>query len=120
VFGIALLGVLLFPGVTRAADTLTLGVFGAAAADIGTTQWAFATVPGAHDANPLVRGPSSAMLVKAGTTAGVLLLDRELQKRGHRRAGKVIKIAAIVVWGGCAAWNARQVRRSGSAPTAVR
>jgi hypothetical protein len=88
-------------------------VLGASAADLGTTQWAFATVPGARDANPLVRGPASAVVVKVATTAGVLLLDRELRKRGHRRAGKVLKIAAIVVWGGCAAWNARQVARHG-------
>jgi hypothetical protein len=110
---VLLLAALLFPGAgpAQAADALTLGVLGASTADLATTQWAFATVPGAHDANPLVRGPASAMLVKAATTAGVLLLDRELQKRGHRRAGKVLKIAAIVVWGSCAAWNVRQARR---------
>jgi hypothetical protein len=111
------LGALLFPGAmpAGAADGLTLGVLGVGAADLATTQWAFATVPGAHDANPLVRGPASAVVVKAGTTAGVLLLDRELRRRGHRRAGRVLKVAAIVVWGGCAAWNARQVARHGGA-----
>jgi hypothetical protein len=114
---LVLLGALLFLGAAPAgaADGLTLGVLGAAAADLGTTQWAFARVPGAHDANPAVRGPASAVLVKAGTTAGVLLLDRHLQRTGHRRAGKVLKIAAIVAWGSCAAWNARQIARHGGA-----
>lgn len=95
----------------RSADALTVGVLGAAAADLVTTRWAFATVPGARDVNPMIQGPASALAVKAGMTAGVLLLDREFQKRGHRRASKVLKIAAIVTWGSCAVWNARQVRQ---------
>ena len=99
----------------RDLDLLTLGVIGAGAADLATTEWAFATVPGADDANPMVRGPASAVLVKASMTAGVLLLDREFKRRGHLRAGKVLKVAAIVAWGGCAAWNARQVARHGGA-----
>jgi hypothetical protein len=99
-------------GPARDLNLLTLGVLGAGAADLATTEWALATVPGARDANPLVRGPASAVVVKLGMTAGVLLLDRELKRRGHPRAGKVLKIAAIVVWGSCAAWNARQVARA--------
>ena len=112
---LVLLGALLFPcaAPAGAADGLTFGVLGAAAADLGTTQWALATVPGAHDANPLVRGSGSAVAVKAGMTAGVLLLDRHLQRTGHRRAGKVLKIAVIVAWGSCAAWNVRQARTHG-------
>jgi hypothetical protein len=102
-------------GAARDLDLLTLGVVGAGAADLATTEWALATVPGARDANPLVRGPASAVVVKLGMTAGVLLLDREFRRRGHPRAGKVLKIATIVVWGGCAAWNARQVARHGGA-----
>jgi len=92
-------------------------VLGAAAADLATTELGLATIPGARvrDANPLVRGPVSAVVVKAGMTAGVLLLDREMRRRGHPRAGKVLKIAAIVTWGGCAAWNARQIARHGGA-----
>ena len=102
-------------GAARELDLLTLGVLGAGAADLATTEWAFATVPGAHDANPMVRGPASAVVVKLGMTAGALLIDREFRRRGHPRAGKVVKIAAIVVWGSCAAWNARQLARHGGA-----
>jgi len=110
--GLALL--LLAPGPrAQAADALTIGVLGASVADLATTQWAFAAVPGARDVNPLVRGPVSAVVVKAGMTAGVLLLDREFKRRGHPRAGKVLKIAPIVVWGGCAAWNVHQTHRFG-------
>lgn len=93
------------------ADVLRNAVIGAAAADLATTHWGLATVPGARDANPLIRGHASAVMVKAGATAGVLLLDRELRKRGHRRAGKVLKVAAVITWGSLAAWNVRQARR---------
>jgi len=99
-------------GAARELDLLTLGVLGAGAADLATTEWALATVPGARDVNPLVRGPASAVVVKLGMTAGVLLLDREFKRRGHPRAGRVLKVATIVVWGSCAAWNARQVARA--------
>ncbi len=97
-----------------AADPLTLGVLAASAADLVTTQWGFAAgAPGVHDINPLINGPTSATLVKVGATAGVLLLDREFRRRGHKRASKVLKIGAIVVWGSAAAWNFRQARRQG-------
>jgi hypothetical protein len=91
---------------------LTLGVIGAAAADLATVEWGFATVPGAQDMNPLVRGPASAVLVKVGTTAGVLLLDREFRRNGWPRAAKVLKIAAIVAWGWGTTQNVRQIARA--------
>lgn len=94
-------------------DVLTKGVLAAAAADLATTQWAFASIPGARDANPLIQGPGSAAAVKIGMAAGVLLLDRELQRRGNRKAAKVLKVATIVAWGSCAAWNLHQLRRGG-------
>lgn len=97
---------LLAPGLAAAADRLTIGVLAASAADLATTQWGMA--PGVHDVNPIINGPTSATLVKVGATAGVLLLDRELKRRGHKRASKVLKITTIVVWGSAAAWNTRQ------------
>ena len=97
----------------QAADALTVGVLGAAVADLATTNWAFAAGPGVRDVHPLVNGPTSAVLVKASATAGLFLIDRELKRRSHRRASKVLKISAIVVWGGCAAWNVRQIQQQG-------
>ena len=94
-----------------AADRLDLGLYAAAAADLGTTTFAFKTIPGVRDANPAIHGPTSALAVKAAATGGVLLLDRHLRRTGHPRAAKVLKIAAIVTWGTCAAWNMRQIQK---------
>ena len=93
----------------QAADRLDLGLYAAAAADLATTTLAFKTIPGARDANPAIHGPTSALAVKAASTAAILLMDRHLKRTGHPRAAKVLKIAAIVVWGTCAAHNARQI-----------
>lgn len=102
---------LLLPKPASAADALDVAVMAAAGADLTTSVWAFRTMPGAHDANPMIQGAGSAAAVKLGATAGVLLLDREFKRRGHRRASKVLRVAAVVAWGSCAAWNVRQIRR---------
>jgi hypothetical protein len=102
---------LLLPAPARAADALDVAVLGAAGADLATTAWAFRAVPGVRDMNPMIRGPGSAAAVKLGATAGVLLLDREFKRRGHRRASKVLRVAAVVAWGTAAAWNVAQMRR---------
>jgi hypothetical protein len=94
-----------------AADRLDLGLYAAASADLITTRIAFKTIPGVRDANPAIQGPTSALAVKAAATGGVLLLDRHLRRTGHPRAAKVLKITAIVAWGTCAAWNARQIAK---------
>jgi hypothetical protein len=95
----------------QSADRLDLGLYAAATADLATTTIAFKVLPGARDANPAVHGPTSAIAVKAASTAAILLMDRHLKRTGHPRAAKVLKITAIVAWGTCAAWNARQIAK---------
>lgn len=91
------------------ADGLRLGVLGVATADLAMTHVGLSA--GGRDLNPMVRGHGSAVAVKAGMTMGVLLLDREFRRRGHDRGAKVLKVATIIVWGSCAAWNMRQIHR---------
>ena len=91
------------------ADWLERGVIAASVADLATTYAGLRA--GGREVSPLIHGTGSALAVKAMTTGGVLLLDLHLRRRGKHGQAKALKIAAIVVWGSCAAWNVRQTRR---------
>ncbi len=50
--------------------------------------------------------------VKTLTTVAVIGGARHLERRGHSRAAKVIKVLAVVIWSGAAVNNAIQARRA--------
>jgi hypothetical protein len=99
---------------TRAcADTLDVMVVTSAGADLATTEWALQN-PGLREGNPLLQGTGIRVGVKTLTTAAVVVGARHLERRGHSKAAKVIKVLAVVVWSGAAVQNA--IRARGARP----
>ena len=90
-------------------DTLDVMVITSAAADLGTTEWALGR-PGLREANPLLQGPPERALAKAAGTILIVGAGRVLERHGHRGWSRAIRIAAVMVWGGCAANNAARAR----------
>ena len=93
-----------------AADTLDVMVVTSAAADLGTTEWALRGSPSLHEVNPLMQTPGGRVGVKALATVGVIGGARYLEHRGHPKAAKLLRIAAIVAWSGLAVNNAVKAR----------
>jgi hypothetical protein len=84
-------------------------VITSAAADIGTTEWALQR-PGLREANPLLQAPAQRAAGKTLGTAAILYGTDYLEKRGHKRWSKWIRIGTVVFWSGCAVNNALRTR----------
>lgn len=80
-----------------------IGVVGAAAADVISTEVALAN--GGTEANPLMVNRTARIAVKSGTTAAVVLIARELEESGHTRAASILRMSIFTMWMGAAAWN---------------
>jgi hypothetical protein len=104
-------GLTLLASAACPADRLDWLVAGASAADLWTTERALAG-PGVREANPLLQSPGARIGGKALATAAVLVGCHQIEKRGHRRAAKVVRILAVVTWSGAAVNNAIQARRA--------
>jgi hypothetical protein len=93
------------------ADSLDVGVCIAATADISTTEYALRTGM-FREYNPIMQDTGVRIGSKVFATGAVLWVAKSLKDRGHPRWSKGLKIATIIVWGGAAAWNLNQIRRS--------
>ncbi len=91
-------------------DALDVMLVTAAAADLYTTDRALRVSPSLHEANPLMQTPGARVGVKTLATVGVIGGARYLERRGHSRAAKILKVAAIVAWSGAAVNNVLQTR----------
>jgi hypothetical protein len=61
------------------------------AADIATTRRAL-QVPGAHEANPLMRNQGAAIAMKAATVCGGVGIAYMLHKSGHHKAERLVPL----------------------------
>lgn len=83
----------------------------AASADLATTEIALRR-PGFEEANPFMQEPAVRVLSKALVATAVVAGSRQLRKKGHRNAAKVLCWTAVGLWLGAAAWNTHQMHRS--------
>lgn len=87
-----------------AGKALNVGVIGAAAADVVTTQQAIGR--GAVEANPLM-GPQAwrQVAVKSAGVGVVWAGAQRLEQRGHPVWAQVVRGAAMSLWLSAAMWN---------------
>jgi hypothetical protein len=90
---------------SASADLLDHLVIGAAAADLVSTELALSR-PGTKEINPFGPSPPARVGLKVAGTVAVLAVSRKM----NRKASRVLKVVAIVVWSGAAVHNLR-VRR---------
>jgi hypothetical protein len=93
----------------RFLDTKNLGLFSLdavlMAADLATTRRAL-EVPGAREANPLMRSPGGAIAMKAGAFGAGMGIAYMLHKSGHHRAERIVPLILGVPSGLAAVHNA--------------
>jgi hypothetical protein len=83
----------------------------AAAADLASTHHALRVCSSCSEGMPWMREPAARYAFKAVGVAGTTLACRELRKRGHGRAAKVLRWTVAAVWLGLAAHNMRMSGR---------
>jgi len=76
-----------------------------AATDLISTQYVLSA--GGYERNPLAGSTGRMVLVKAGTTAGLLYVTARLHEADHEKAALWIRIATVAVWGYATAHNLR-------------
>jgi len=82
----------------------------AGSADLVTTEVGLRR-GGYVEANPLMSRPEFRITVKAASTAAVIGVSRHLEKKGRRKAARIVLWTGAAVWAGAAGWNAYQLRR---------
>ena len=73
--------------------------------DLLSTQYVLSA--GGYERNPLAGSTGRMVLVKAGTTAGLLYVTARLHEADHEKAALWIRIATVAVWGYATAHNLR-------------
>ncbi len=96
------------------ADILDVMVVTSAAADLATTEWALRGGPSLREVNPLMQTQGARVGVKAMAMVGVIGGARYFERRGHPKAAKLLKWAAVVAWSGLAVNNTIRARQGGS------
>ena len=76
-----------------------------ASTDLLSTQYVLSA--GGYERNPLAGSTGRMVLVKAGTTAGLLYVTARLHEADHEKAALWIRIATVAVWGYATAHNLR-------------
>lgn len=98
-------------------DTLDVLVGVSTAADLGSTEWALSrpVPPGwtIREGNPVMASQGVRMGLKTAGTVGILIASHKLSSTGHKRASRVLRWSAVVVFSGLAVNNALQARRMG-------
>ena len=76
-----------------------------ASTDLLSTQYVLSA--GGYERNPLAGSTGRMVLVKAGTTAGLLYVTARLHEADHGKAALWIRVATVAVWGYATAHNLR-------------
>ena len=105
----ALLLVLALTAPVDSAAHLTLLYGAPALADLATTEWVLRN--GGTERNPFLQERPVRLAVNAAVVAAEVWGTRKLQRTGHPRAARVVKVGSFVVRGFAVAWNIRQARR---------
>jgi len=100
---------LLLGAIPARADVLDGLVVASAAADLYTTEVGLRQ-PGLREGNPLMQSAAARVGVKGMATVLTIVGSHDLARRGHKRAGRAIKIGIIVLWSGAAINNAIRAR----------
>lgn len=89
-------------------SALALGLAGSA--DLVSTELALRH-SNLAEANPFMQSRAARIGVKAAMAGSVYAVSKELEKRGKKRAAKVVIWTVVGMWAGAAAWNTYQMRR---------
>ena len=81
-------------------------IYGGAALDVATTEWALASCATCYEGNAIMRNRGTRIAAKAAVAVALDLGTKWMRRRGHPRAARVLSVAAGVTWGGAAAYNA--------------
>ena len=73
-------------------------IAGAAAWDLGTTEMALRGCTGCQESNPLLRGSSTRLILKASATAGAGYLCYRLRRAGRHREAKATRWITVGLW----------------------
>ncbi len=101
------ISVLILPSATSADQKVEeILMVAAAAADIALTERLLARDAGLAEGNPLMRGgPGVRIGIKAGATAGLILLARHFDHSGNHGLARALRWTTIGVWSSGAGWN---------------
>lgn len=75
---------------------------GAAALDLGASQYALSKCPACYEGNPLMRSTGTALATKAVATAAGGWICYELRKHGHEREARWFRWGIVALWSGLA------------------
>lgn len=110
--GAVLLLLLAAPAARAGERALPYGLWcGARAADLGSTELALARVPGAFEANPLLRERGVRLGLGAATCVGMAEVDHSL--RGRRKTRWAVRLVGLGLWGYAVQHNLRLAGRQG-------
>jgi len=86
------------PSPLRQTRTDLAWMAGAAALDLGTTEFALRRCETCREGNPLGSSPNARLGLKLGVTAGVSALCYHLHKQGHHRKAKIARWTVVGAW----------------------